>query len=138
MLYIDQAIVTRWNAQGLDASISTLWDTQVPEGSTLPYAVMTNISDARFSQTEQSRYQNQMVQFDVYHTSKESCGALMELVDTAFLHANLAKTNPLSVAAPDGIVRVTIDSPYIIEQISDTIWRGMMTISVLYRRAGGL
>lgn len=141
MLNLDIAIVNRWNAKGLNVSIGTLYDTRQPEGSALPYAVFENISDTKRIQTPFSRYHTALIQVQVYHTTKEACGALCELVDTAFKNPNVALTNPgtqLSVPGPDGIVQAHLSAPYILELVGDTVWQGTMTMSVTYRRDGGL
>lgn len=138
MLYLDEAILTRWNAKGLNTSIAPLYDHQQPEGSALPYCSFSNVSDRKAHQTVASRYQEAMVQFELWHTSKEACGALCELIEQGFINANRASTNALAVPQPDGIVSCILITPYILLQISDTVWQGPQTFKILYRRDGDL
>lgn len=138
MLAVDTAIVNRWNATGLNTSIGTLYDTRQPEGTALPYGVFENISDAKMSQTRYSRYHEALIQFQIYHTNKESLGALCDLIDTAFCNPNFASQNPLSIPKPEGVVRANLRAPYILELVGDTVWQGTMTLAVYYRRDGGL
>lgn len=136
MLYLDQAIKQRYSDAGLLTSIGQIFDEQQAEGSVLPYVSYENQSDTRsFGTQANNAYHKAMVTFTVWGTGKASVAALCELVETAFQNSNKASSTPLAMSAVGGIVYCRLDSPYIMKQISDTIWSGAQTFSVLYRRS---
>lgn len=141
MYYLDQAILTRWNNKNLPASITGgFWSDQVPEGIQTPYCVYSDVSDTKDIQSFSSRYQRALVQFQVYDTTKAAVGAWCELIEQAFLNANLAASNPLSIVGigTDFIISCILTAPYLVLLIADTVWQGTMTFTIEYRRDGGL
>ena len=147
MLYLDQAIKSRWDAKNLDATITGgLWAEMVPELTDMPYCTFTDISDAKFMQSHGSRYQSALVQFDVYDTTKAACGADCETIEAALLNADRAATNPLSIVGTGNefVITMLLTSPYVVRLMGtggapgDTIWQGTMTFTIIYRRDGGL
>lgn len=157
MLYLDEAILTRWNAKGPPIPTVTLadgtiaggiWHGSVPEAVVLnlvngyPYCIWTDVSDSTSARSSNSRYQTALVQFQVIATQDVTCGQLCELVEQAFLNANQAASNPLSMAGvgpgQDSIISCQLMSPYIIEDVGDTVNAGTMTFSIEYGRLAGL
>jgi len=135
MFQLDQAVITRYNAVGLPASIGQVFDEQQPEGSVLPYTSFENASDSRFKGTQANVYQKALVTFTIWGTSKEQIGPLCKLLEDTFHNSNNAPNSPLAMSSIGGIVNCLLTSPYIIKQVSDTIWSGTQTFTVLYRRA---
>jgi hypothetical protein len=135
MIYLDRAILTRYNAVGLNTSIGQLYDEQQPEGSILPYVSLEDASDNRYVRTQTSSYHEAMVTLTVWHTQKDLCEQACELIEINFTNCNFALTNPLVLPQPFGVVKFRLSSPYILRQVSDTIWSGAQTFVVIYRRA---
>ena len=137
MIYLDEAVKTRYSATGLTSSVGQIYDHQQPEGSVLPYVSFKNVSDTRlFSTQAPSIYQKAQIEFTVWHTGKLPCGQLCELIQAEFLNGNLDPSNPLAMAVPNAIVNCLLMTPYTITQVSDTIWSGSQTFTVTYRRDG--
>jgi hypothetical protein len=149
MLYLDEAILTRWNAKGLSASIpGGVWHGGVPESVVLGlqngnwYCIWTDVSDSRVIGSTTSRVQNCLVQFQVVATQDVICGQLCELIEKAFLNSNQAASNPLTLAGvgpeQDSILSCQVLTPYVIEDSGDTVNTGTMTLAIQYARAAGL
>ena len=148
MLYLDYAILTRWNAKNLTASIpGGVWHGSVPENVALnlqnnPYCIWLDVSDSTMQRSTTSRYQKALVQFQVIATQDTVCGQLCELVEQAYLNANQAASNPLAMPSTpgvqDSILFCQLVSPYIIEDVGDTVNSGTMTFEIEYGRLAGL
>ena len=148
MLYLDEAILNRWNAKNLTASIpGGVWHGSVPESVALnlinnPYCIWLDVSDSTALRSTTSRYQTAMVQFQVIATQDVTCGQLCELVEQAFLNSNQAATNPLTIGSlspqQDNILSCQLTSPYVIEDVGDTVNAGTMTFAIQYGRPAGL
>lgn len=141
MLYLDQAILNRYNAAGLNVSIGQIYDEQQPEHSVLPYVSFENASDVRaFGTQANNAYHKAQVTFTVWGTSKDDPATgvtvLAELLETAMQNANKAASSPLAMLDVGGIVYCRLDSPYIARQVSDTVWSAAQTFTILYRRSG--
>lgn len=141
MLYLDQAILNRYNSAGLNTSIGQIYDEQQPEHSVLPYVSFENASDSRAFGTQANNvYHKAQVTFTVWSTSKDDpvtgVTVLSELIENAFQNANKAATSPLAMLDVGGIVYCRLDVPYNAKQISDTVWSAAQTFSILYRRSG--
>jgi hypothetical protein len=149
MLYLDEAILNRWNAKNLTTSIpGGVWHGSVPEAVILnlandvPYCIWTDVSDSTSMRSSNSRYQTSLVQFQVIALQDVQCGQLCELVEQAFLNANQAASNPLTMAGvgpgQDSVLSCQLMSPYVIEDVGDTVNQGTMTFSIEYGRLAGL
>ena len=137
MQALDQAIKTRYTNAGLATSVGQIYDEQQPEHSVLPYVSYENQSDNRAYGTQSGNvYHKAMVTFTIWGTGKDAVASLCELLEQAFQNSNKAVTNPLVMTAVGGIVYCRLDAPYILKQVSDTIWSGAQTFSILYRRSG--
>jgi len=146
MLYLDQALLTRWNNLDMSATITGgLWRDEVPESppTTMPYCTFTDVSDAKSGQSTTSRYQTALLQFDTYNVTNLLCGQNCESVEQCFINANLAQTNPLVIVGQgtDFIVSCFPTAPYTTRNIGkdsttgDTVWQGSQTFQIQYRRA---
>lgn len=137
MLYLDAAIKQRYSDAGLVSSIGQIYDEQQPEHSVLPYVSYENMSDNRaFGTQSGNAYHKTVVTFTIWGTGKAAVAALCELLETAFQNSNKAATNPLAMTSTGGIVYCRLDAPYILKQVSDTIWSGAQSFTILYRRSG--
>lgn len=141
MFALDQAILNRYNAAGLNTSIGQIFQEQQPEHSVLPYVSFDDTSDSRaFGTQANNAYHKAQVTFTVWSTSKDDpvtgVEALAELIELAFQNSNKAATSPLAMLNTGGIVYCRLDVPYNAKQISDTIWSAAQTFSILYRRSG--
>lgn len=140
MLPLDQAIINRYNAAGLNTSIGQIFDEQQPEGSVLPYTSFENASDTRrFGTQANNAYHGAQVTFTIWGLSKDDpvtgVTVLAELLEKAFQNANKASSSPLSMPNTGGIIYCRLDVPYTAKQASDTVWSATQTFSILYRRS---
>ncbi len=146
MLYLDQALLTRWNNLDMSATITGgLWGDAVPESppSQMPYCSFSDVTDAKSGQSTTSRYQTTLIQFDVYNVTKLLCGQNCEAIEQCFINSNMARTDPLVIVGQgtDFILYCVPIAPYTTRNIGkdsttgDTVWQGSQTFQIQYRRA---
>ncbi len=131
---IDKAFFTRWTNQSLDDTITGgLWHGLAEEGTAMPYASYSNVSDSPLERTRSGRYGTKTVQIQVWDTTPDLVGSHIEAIKNAFVHSDRASTNPLRSQVSDEIV-FNIEpaaNPMIIQESAE-VWQAIITLEVMY------
>ena len=117
---LETALVSRWNATGLNTSIGLLYpggepealertggDTLaqvIPEGTGFPRCQYLLFPEMLEMKTVDSRIHVAPVRFGIWHDSWAELEAFLDAVDGVFVNAEQAATLPLALSADEGYV----------------------------------
>lgn len=140
MIYLDQAILNRWNAKNLSTYITGgIWFGDAPELEQFPYCIYTNVSDNVYEKSLVSQYSVKQIQFQIYDITAELVGQWANMIGSAFLHCDRAATNPLTLNPNEGsIINVESEGNSIIQKESDGIYSATLGFTILYNQESGL
>ena len=133
---IEDALVTRWNALGLNTSIATLypgdWGAAPESSATLPRAEYETPADTLESQSRGSEVIEQIVQFKVWGMVRSTVRSNITTILSQFVNGDRAATNPMSLST--GTI-LNIDRVYgTVQKVDDKLFEGTCEIMIRWRR----
>ena len=128
---LKNAIVSRWDAAGLDTSVGELYygeDQGSPEEQSLPRAQFSLLDDLEEVESRGATVRVQPVQFETIRSTSDSGASDLDLIQAAFKNSHAAATNPLTVtsATVNHVMRL---SGTVIQE-DDTIYRAVGRYSI--------
>ena len=105
-----------------------------PESTALPRVQYWATSDMRESESKGTIIRVKNYVFTIWGNVKETVDAYIELIETAFLNAEQAATNPLTMAVTRGVILGTHLGEKSNDEQDVDIWRGRLGYEVRYSR----
>lgn len=130
---IADAVKSRWDDAGLDVSIATLYvgdEESNPEGVTLPRAEYVLPDDGEGRRSRGTREIFQPLRFMVWGTLSKTVRGYVDSIESAFVNAEDAATNPFSIASSVGkIMGVNYVGKGSIK-VDEAIYEGVVNLSI--------
>lgn len=135
------AFYTRWNNAGLDSSVAELYpggqgvsSSQnkggAPVNTAKPRAEYFVIDPAPNAKSRGSRLHMATVMVTVVGTTKDLVDEYIDLIHAAFINADEAATNPMTLSS--GNVMEVDDGGSVVEKVDDDTFEGTKTILIRY------